>query len=62
MNIFLGLLFLCIGFLLLYFFIKNKWYNYEQGVFLEKTRVFEMSLAIFACIIIGIMYLFNLWE
>jgi len=61
MNFILGVIFLSAGFLLLFFFVKNKWYNYEEGVFLEKTRVFEIFLAIFASIIVGIMYLLNLW-
>lgn len=61
MNYFWGICCLGIGIVLLYFFIKNKWYEYEEGVLLEKTRVFEMSFAIFSIFIIGIMYLFNLW-
>jgi len=61
MNIFLGLVFLGIGLILSYLFFKKGWYKYDEDEALSKTTVYQLALGIFASIIIGIMYLFNLW-
>jgi hypothetical protein len=61
MNIFLGLVFLCIGLILSYLFIKKEWYKYDEDEPLSKTTVYQLALGCIASLIIGIIYLFNLW-
>lgn len=61
MSIFLGLVFLCIGLILSYLFFKKGWYKYDEDEPLSKTTVYQLALGSIAFIIIGIMFLLNLW-